>query len=58
MPFDAKFKDDFLVAPGEKKEVTILRTQGSFRTGEIKELNATAVELPYKVQFSSSLRSL
>lgn len=50
MPFDAKFKDDFLVAPGEKKEVTTLRTQGSFRTGEIKELNATAIELPYKVQ--------
>ncbi|KAJ1527907.1 hypothetical protein ONE63_007842 [Megalurothrips usitatus] len=48
VPFDAKFKDDFMVSEGKTKEVTTLRTQGTFRIGEIKELNATAVELPYK----------
>ncbi|XP_034247648.1 serpin H1-like [Thrips palmi] len=50
VPFDAKFKDDFFVGDGrgETKEVTTIRTQGAFRIGDIKELNATAIELPYK----------
>lgn len=48
VPFDAKFNDDFYVSEGVQKEITTLRTQGSFRIGDIKELNATAVELPYK----------
>lgn len=49
VPFDAKFHDDFLVAEGKTKQVTALRTQGTFRIGEVKELNATAIDLPYKV---------
>lgn len=57
MYFRGSWKHPFeIVEPGvfyrsntEKKQVTMMKTRGTFKTGSLPELDAEAIKLPYDV---------
>lgn len=52
-PFDVVEPGTFYKSNTEKKQVPMMKTKGTFKTGSLPGLDSTAIELPYDVSENS-----